>query len=192
MPHRPLEAALRLLMPNRSYRPLTFRPVAPSNSYVYPPSASSYVKYTPLGPHFATAPPKVTPTNNAIVNSPREASESKLFDSPSTTSSPSTSTASSREPSACDSSSDSSDASTSSSSSRQSSTASNISGSSASSSRASRLQPTDDTNDSNRYAIIEDVLRHENLYEVLGVTKTADLQALRRGYLTRSKRCHPE
>lgn len=30
------------------------------------------------------------------------------------------------------------------------------------------------------------------MYDVLGTTNTADLQALRRAYITRSKRCHPD
>ncbi|KAG8935495.1 hypothetical protein FRC02_007854 [Tulasnella sp. 418] len=43
-----------------------------------------------------------------------------------------------------------------------------------------------------RYAVIHDVLRQEDLYGVLGVPKSADLNAMRRAYMARCKCCHPE
>ncbi|KAG8879732.1 hypothetical protein FRB97_001478 [Tulasnella sp. 331] len=47
-------------------------------------------------------------------------------------------------------------------------------------------------NAADKYTVIEDVLQHEDLYDVLGTTKDANLQALRRAYISRSKRCHPD
>lgn len=45
-----------------------------------------------------------------------------------------------------------------------------------------------------QYDIIHDVLQHEDLYAILGVTRARadDSAALRRAYLARSRRCHPE
>ena|SRR5258706_9421057 len=48
--------------------------------------------------------------------------------------------------------------------------------------------------DEGQYDVIHDVLQHEDLYAVLGVTRARadDSAALRRAYLARSRRCHPE
>ncbi|KAG9014011.1 hypothetical protein FRB94_000208 [Tulasnella sp. JGI-2019a] len=82
---------------------------------------------------------------------------------------------------------DSSEASSSSSSTSPSSTPLSSLGSPPGSSSRSKVP-----NAADKYAIIESVLRHEDLYEVLGTTKDANVQTLRRAYITRSKRCHPD
>ncbi|KAG8811146.1 hypothetical protein FRC18_003649 [Serendipita sp. 400] len=55
--------------------------------------------------------------------------------------------------------------------------------------------PLNDLGDKDgKYETIDEILKKESLYDVLGVTpKVADdPAALRRAYLARSRRCHPE
>ncbi|KAG8908363.1 hypothetical protein FRB99_007291 [Tulasnella sp. 403] len=98
------------------------------------------------------------------------------FDSPS---SPSSS-----QSSAWDSASDSSDSSTS--SSRASSAGPSTP------TTPSPCQPENDTNSPDKYDAIHDILTHDDLYDVLATTRNADAQQLRRAYIMRSKRCHPD
>ncbi|KAH7106307.1 DnaJ-domain-containing protein [Auriculariales sp. MPI-PUGE-AT-0066] len=50
------------------------------------------------------------------------------------------------------------------------------------------------TLDSSRHATIDSILALEDLYDVLGVERSTNLdqQTLRRGYLSRSRACHPD
>lgn len=43
-----------------------------------------------------------------------------------------------------------------------------------------------------KYAIIESILAEEDLYKLLGIKKTAKVDEIRRGFLNRSRVCHPE
>ena len=58
----------------------------------------------------------------------------------------------------------------------------------------SRADPFSQDQHDPKCEIIEDILAHNDLYHVLGVTPSVadDLPALRRAYLSRSRRCHPE
>lgn len=43
-----------------------------------------------------------------------------------------------------------------------------------------------------KYAIIETLIQEEDLYKLLGVKKSAKVDEVRRGFLNRSRICHPE
>lgn len=43
-----------------------------------------------------------------------------------------------------------------------------------------------------KYAAIDAILGEEDLYKILGVRKTAKNEEIRRGFLNRSRTCHPE
>jgi hypothetical protein len=51
-----------------------------------------------------------------------------------------------------------------------------------------------DEPDAEKYDTIYDILQKENLYDILGITQqnAGDASALRRAYLSRSRKCHPE
>jgi hypothetical protein len=52
----------------------------------------------------------------------------------------------------------------------------------------------DDQEGGTKYETIYDILRKDDLYDVLSITPDVadDLSALRRAYLARSRHCHPE
>lgn len=43
-----------------------------------------------------------------------------------------------------------------------------------------------------KIALIDEILNEENLYKLLGVGRTAKIEEIRRGFLMRSRVCHPE
>lgn len=43
-----------------------------------------------------------------------------------------------------------------------------------------------------KYAIIETLLQEEDLYKLLGIKRNAKMDEIRRGFLNRSRICHPE
>jgi curved DNA-binding protein CbpA len=43
-----------------------------------------------------------------------------------------------------------------------------------------------------KIAVIDSIVEKEDLYEVLGVKRTAKAEEIRRGFLNRSRVCHPE
>lgn len=175
---------------NRSYR----RPgciLTPGRCFLYTAStASSYVTYPSVIGHTHDASSSSSSGVVSTIPTPPTASHPPTFNydpyprGSSSSSPPFSSFASSS--SSWDYSSDASTSSSSAYSSASSTPYSTLGSSSTSRRESSNPFPSD------RYSVIHDVLNYEDLYEVLGVTKTSDLPGLRRAYITRSKRCHPE